>query len=341
MPFVAYAEPSGRKLHFRSSLGERASAGDEYFFLSKFAASPEEIIKIPFVADAAMTVAALDDAPTGICGVKESVFPESTDKETYMRGAEEIIRRLNLRGGKTVYSRVICGDDPGVDWVTFAKAYFEALPLTYRFIYYTPETGAWIVATPELLFHYSRTSRTAFSMALAGTRKADAGADWDEKNKEEHGIVSRYVADVMNQQGLSPEVCGPVELSFGPVEHLCTSFTVHGVELSDDKVFDVISSLSPTPALAGYPLQEALDDIRQIETHPRDCYGGFIGLCTEADILAVVNLRCLRFSGSKYCLYAGGGLMPGSVAAMEWEETEAKTSVASNILKQIHDNDNK
>lgn len=336
VPFVAYADPSERKLHFRSSLGKSYSEGDEYFFVGKFAASQSELIRIPFVADAAMTVSALEDTPTALCGVGEPVMPESTDKDSYLENVALLISELRQRGGKTVISRVICGNVPGVEWLDFAKSYFEALPMTYRFIYYTPSTGAWIVATPELLFHYNRVSATAFSMALAGTRPhTDAAASWDAKNKHEHEIVSKFVADSLDQNGIIAEISGPVSLNFGEIEHLCTTFTAHNQHLTDQKVFDTIETLNPTPALAGYPLVNSLADISRFESHKRECYGGVIGLSTDTDILAVVNLRSLRFKGSEYCIYAGGGIMPDSDPVSEWNETEAKAAVACSIISKL------
>lgn len=342
VPFVAYADPSEKKLHFRSSLGQSWRQGDEYFFIGKFAASTDSLIRIPFIADAEMTVEALEDTPTGLCNVSEPPMPVTTDMATYLEKVEMLIEELRRRGGKTVISRVICGSDPGVEWIDFAKAYFEALPMTYRFLYYTPDTGAWIVATPELLFHYNRISSTAFSMALAGTRRhTDIPSAWDAKNQCEHEIVSTFIADKLEMCGISPEVSGPVSLSFGEIEHLCTTFMSHGTKLTDEQVFAAIDALNPTPALAGYPLEKSLEDISRIESHDRGCYGGIIGLCTDTDILAVVNLRSLRFRGSEYCIFAGGGIMPDSIPENEWDETTAKSAVARSLLSKMSISDEK
>lgn len=336
VPFVAFAEPSEKKLHFRSSLGQKYEECDEYFFAGRFASPSSEMVRIPFLADGAMTVEALEDAPTGLCDISETEMPAPTDHGEYIRSVGELVETLKARGGKTVISRTFCGELSDSEWLEFAKEYFDALPMTYRFIFYTPETGAWIVATPELLFHYNRNSKTAFSMALAGTRKtADDASEWDDKNKEEHAIVSRFIAEKLEEEGVKPEIIGPVSLKFGEIEHLCTTFSTHNVSLDDDGIFRIIDSLNPTPALAGYPLADALSHIIRYEKHDRDCYGGVIGMNTATDVLAVVNLRSLRFSGSRYCLYAGGGIMPGSDPQAEWEETEAKTAPARNIISRL------
>ena len=76
------------------------------------------------MADAAMTVSALEDTPTALCGVGEPAMPESTDKDNYLRNVAQLISELRQRGGKTVISRVVCGHVQGMEWLDFAKYYF-------------------------------------------------------------------------------------------------------------------------------------------------------------------------------------------------------------------------
>lgn len=335
LSFVAYAMPCERRLTFRSSLGETDTIDTDYFFVNNFAEPLANIVKIPFVADELLTVEALEERPTDICKSPAPELPANTTYADYVTMVDKVIADLQENGGKAVISRTVCDDVRGVDWIEFAREYFAKLPLAYRFIYYTPTTGAWIVATPELLFSYDSTTSTAHTMALAGTRKCAGNHPWDSKNIAEQAIVSDFITEVLSALGPAPRVTGPRTSTFGEIEHLCSSFDIFNVKLSEEEVFKYIDALNPTPAVAGYPRDKALEIIKSNELHKRACYSGYIGLKTDESITAVVNLRCLTFKGSHYCIYAGGGIMPQSIADNEWKETEAKSACARSIIKKL------
>ncbi len=333
--FVAYALPSQRRLTFRSSLGETDTTDTDFFFVNNFARPLGEMVKIPFVADEILTVEALEERPTDICKTQAPELPTGTTHSDYIDMVGKVISTLQENGGKAVISRTICGDARGIDWIEFAREYFAKLSSAYRFIYYTPSTGAWIVATPELLFSYDNVAATAHTMALAGTRRCAGNHPWDSKNIDEQAIVSEFISDTLCALGPSPCVTGPRTSTFGEIEHLCSSFDIFNVKLTDDEVFKYIDALNPTPAVAGYPRDKALEIIKASEPHTRGCYSGYIGLKTDETITAVANLRCLTFKGSHYCIYAGGGIMPQSNPDDEWKETNAKSACARSIIEQL------
>ncbi len=334
--FVAYANPSERRLKFQSSLGETDCDDCDYFFVNTFASPLESLVKIPFLADEQMTIAALDQRPTDICRTPSPSLPSPTCHRQYIESVDNVIAHLKEKGGKTVISRTICGSIPGIDWIEFARQYFSELPLTYRFIYYTPATGAWIVATPELLFSHNRSSATSHTVALAGTRVCSADdKPWDDKNLKEQKIVSDYISECLESNGLNFSKTGPHSSKFGNIEHLCTSFDIFDTVLSAEKCFRITDSLSPTPAVSGYPVDVALKEIREAEKHHRGCYSGYLGFATSNNFMSVVNLRCLQFSGYDYCIYAGGGIMPDSDSSREWLETESKTEKARLVLERF------
>lgn len=335
VPFVAYAMPNEKRLRFRSSLGESDCEDCDCFFISTFASRSDDLVKIPFLADEMITLEALLERPTDICREAGPALPAATRREDYEAAVSSVIEKLKARGGKTVISRTICGRIPGIDWVEFAHLYFKELPMTYRFIYFTPRTGAWIVATPELLFSYNKATKTSHTVALAGTRMCAGDTPWDEKNRTEQKIVSDYVERSLTACGLKPEITGPGNSVFGEIEHLCSSFDMFNQPIDSSRCFDIADRLNPTPAVAGYPVDKALAEIAEAERHDRGCYGGYIGIEDGDSFTAVVNLRCLQFKGYDYCLYAGGGIMPDSDVQREWLETEAKSAKARKILDQF------
>jgi isochorismate synthase len=66
---------------------------------------------------------------------------------------------------------------------------------------------------------------------------------------------------------------------------------------------------------------------------PRGLYSGLVGWVDAAgDGDWVVALRCATLSGRRARLYAGAGIVEGSVPALEVAETEAKFSALLTAL---------
>jgi isochorismate synthase EntC len=86
-----------------------------------------------------------------------------------------------------------------------------------------------------------------------------------------------------------------------------------------------VHCLHPTPAVGGVPQNEALDFIFEQEHVERGWYAAPFGWCTAAgDGHFVVALRSALIAHNKVHLYAGAGIVAGSVAEAEYEETELK-----------------
>ena len=64
--------------------------------------------------------------------------------------------------------------------------------------------------------------------------------------------------------------------------------------------------------------------IRNQEQHNRTYYAGFLGWTSPMGCAYYVNLRCAHWAKNGVVLYAGGGIVEGSVPEDEWLETEAK-----------------
>lgn len=263
----------------------------------------------------------------------------STTFESYRVKIAKIISLLNNIDGKIVLSRSICGKAIVLDWGQIALEYFDKFPATFRYIYYTKQTGCWIGASPEIIFKHKKTENAFETMSLAGTRKISSNRDktWDKKNTEEHNYVTHYIVDILGNLGLTPTVHQSENISFGTIEHLCNRITS---TLNDKQPIDVITALSPTPALAGYPVDFAIDNINLLEEHPRYCYGGYVAIEDNDNFNAYVNLRCVHFNSENYCLYSGGGITIDSNVNEEWNETESKSNVLTQILTQSQANGN-
>ena len=88
---------------------------------------------------------------------------------------------------------------------------------------------------------------------------------------------------------------------------------------------DVIAALHPTPAVGGTPADRALAWITRQEPAPRGWYGAPLGwIDARGDAEVLVALRCGVIQGARAWLYAGCGVVAGSQAASEWDETTLK-----------------
>lgn len=196
-------------------------------------------------------------------------------------------------------------------------------PGSFVALWHTPQTGSWLVATPEPLLENSH--RCFRTVALAGTIPYVENAEpaWNGKNRQEQQIVAHFVRENLDAVCQNVEQSETYTLTTGNLQHLCTDFTF-GVESSSD-VLRLLQCLHPTPAVCGLPRTWAMRHIQQVESAPRNYYAGFSGpLALEGETSLYVSLRCMNFTPQVATLYAGGGIMPESVEDEEWIETERK-----------------
>lgn len=249
--------------------------------------------------------------------------------DAYCQCLDELISRLKVRGGKTVYSRTsqrAGGRNP----LEAYKALMGLEQPSLRIMWYHPQSGLWLASTPEILLDVDLTTRRFRTMALAGTRPAGCENAWDEKNREEQQIVVDTICSDLHALGLSPEVSPCFTLASGVVEHRCT--IIEG-SLGDVNPQRVASTLSPTPALGGFPRRDAIADIQQLELNPRECYGGYVAIADARRWRAYVILRCARIDcEGNYRLFGGGGITSQSIPESEWLESEAKMGIIAQCL---------
>jgi isochorismate synthase len=262
----------------------------------------------------------------------EPICTKSTTYVSYIRAVEAIVAQCHNRHNKTVYSRVICGQiSNNNSWNKIARQLFESHPATLRFAFSAKATGAWLGATPELLLDLDKATGQLRTMAFAGTRQSGSNEPWDDKNITENRFVINYIAAQLQQLGIEATIAPLTTVTYGNVEHLCANITA---QADANRLPDIIDALNPTPALCGYPKADAVANIATFEQHQRGCYGGIIGIDTPERYRAFVNLRSLRFDGTRYCIYGGGGITEQSIPADEYAETTAKTQLLSTLCQQ-------
>lgn len=206
------------------------------------------------------------------------------------------------------------------------------------FYYSIPEFGTWFGATPEILLTCS--GHSISSMSLAGTRIIGTHQmEWDKKNIIEQRIVTDEIVSVFNQFGLIPRIDGPFSKQAGNVEHICSHiYTITPDTFTFQDILHLTKTLSPTPALCGFPRDMASEYIRGHELSYRECYGGFLGIhdFDRQNIKLYVNLRSGRYNpiDEKVKAYVGGGITPLSNPSEEVAETSRKLQWLTGYTRQ-------
>ena len=330
IPFFVLRDYNHKKVLFSaapSALDENMPEPSRGFFINSFATPHSQNIWIPFELSVA-DVLARRKSLRGYEGPDIVPWKKSTDHDTYINKVSALINRLKTTPDeKTVIS---CVDsifspewplDSAIDWM------FSISREICTFAFYHPKTGFWLGATPELLLHHDIKKDFYLSYSLAGTQHDD-DTEWSEKNTHEHDIVTRYICDVFDRFGIA-HLTQPDDAPFGGFHHKLTKIAGFGASGS---FFDILDALSPTPALCGFPKEQALKDISEIEEHPRRCYGGYIGIRDSNSETAYVTIRCAQNLGSYYTVYGGGGIIGMSDAGEEWDEAMMKIDTVANLM---------
>uniref|UniRef100_A0A9I9E777 Chorismate-utilising enzyme C-terminal domain-containing protein n=1 Tax=Cucumis melo TaxID=3656 RepID=A0A9I9E777_CUCME len=100
------------------------------------------------------------------------------------------------------------------------------------------------------------------------------------------------------------------------------------------KKFEILSMLHPTPAVCGWPTEEARDFIAETEVFDRGMYAGPVGWFGGGESEFAVGIRsALVKRGLGALIYAGTGIVKGSNPSSEWDELELKISQISRSLE--------
>lgn len=195
----------------------------------------------------------------------------------------------------------------------------------------------FVGATPELLIR--RSGREVCSEPLAGTaprsgdpltdRKMEEQLFSSEKERAEHDAVVTAIAS-----GLAPLTSllevppEPEIIELRNVSHLRTRIRgelARGDDGSFPSVLEALALIHPTPAVAGSPVETALEYLAKEEELDRGPYAGPVGFVrADGDGEFHLGIRCARVDGSRARLYAGVGIVSDSDPLMELRETQLK-----------------
>jgi len=119
----------------------------------------------------------------------------------------------------------------------------------------------------------------------------------------------------------------------GNLVHLRTDFSM-ALEQINGHLWELVSALHPTPAVAGQPKEDAIHFIKELEPHDRMYYTGYLGpVSFDREINLFVNLRCMKIDPAGISLFAGGGITLDSDPSDEWDETRWKAESLLKIMR--------
>ncbi|MEC1720588.1 isochorismate synthase [Schinkia azotoformans] len=190
----------------------------------------------------------------------------------------------------------------------------------------------FIGASPERLI--KKEGEEAFTTCLAGSIARGNSEEeddhlgnellQDQKNLHEHEVVVRAIRSAFEQgcdRVIVPE--NPTLYKVRDIQHLYTP--IIGKVKNTVSLLTLVEKLHPTPALGGYPREEALRKIREIEHLDRGLYAGPIGwLDSNGDGEFAVGIRSGLLQGKEASLFAGCGIVGNSDSIEEYKETQMK-----------------
>lgn len=210
------------------------------------------------------------------------------------------------------------------------NTYFESLIN----IWYDPQYGLWIGATPELLFYINHSE--LLSIALAGTRLINDHKyyPWNFKELKEHYIVVNYIVNILNRYFGKLYLESTQILKTGFIKHLKT--LIKFSFFKEPPIYqELLALLHPTPAVCGIPKDIAYNFIINHENYNRSFYTGYIGIINNNISEFYVNLRCANILDKLIVSYAGCGITNYSNPKDELLESKLKMQ---NILANINFN---
>lgn len=185
--------------------------------------------------------------------------------------------------------------------------------------------------TPEQLMEVK--DDVLSTKAVAGTIKRTHRDDIDKANidaflndkknlNEHHFVVKSILNDIKPYVEQIKFNKKPQILTNDHLYHLYTKIEGH---LIQNSYIGLLDNLHPTPALGGYPKEEAISYIENNEFGTRGLYGAPVGYIDMYDNCEfVVAIRSMLIKKNQATLFAGCGIVQNSDADSEVEETAVK-----------------
>ncbi len=191
--------------------------------------------------------------------------------------------------------------------------------------------SVFLGASPEILVELK--NKTLRTEAIAGSRKRGISSEEDkqladelfksDKERLEHNSVVDFLVSNLNNTTANVQYDNiPTIKKLASIQHLSTEITA--TLQNDSSFFSIVDKIFPTPAVCGYPKDNAMEFISKLEDFDRGLYAGLIGWISPSSAKLIVAIRSALIKKNTIFVYAGCGIVEGSDPESEFAETETK-----------------
>lgn len=334
MPFVAFKKPNSSELqaYFQNnnSLQQTIDFTEAGFVFSSF----DGLQNIVFTIENSELIQEKFESKVSENSivVKTSLNPSDTQKHI------QLVNKAVAEIKNTSISKIVVSRKEIIETDLSILSFFDKLlhfnSDAFAYIWYHPKIGIWSGAFSEQLLKIKNYYLS--TMSVAGTQIITEQQEllWQSKEIEEQQIVTSFIADTLKNELEYITISEPKTIIARHIAHLKTD--ISGQLKASYKLDNIIKSLHPTPAVCGFPKNEAMNFILQNENYNREFYAGFLGEMnvgrTNAETNLFVNLRCLKINTKSVEVFVGGGITKNSIPELEWEETVQKSQAIRALL---------
>jgi menaquinone-specific isochorismate synthase len=226
-----------------------------------------------------------------------------------------------------------------LNWDSLLQKLYERFPDCYLF-FIKKNSAIFFGSSPEMFLKVSNQSAEVESVAGSAARGKKSESDYElekflktsEKNHQEHLFVSDFITSILIKYSNNVRVIEEKQIrKLDNIQHLITRISA---ELnSKEKIFELIDSLFPTPAVCGVPKEKALNSIRKFEAHDRGLYSGLVGLFDlESNCELAVSIRSALVKDNQVTAFAGAGLVKNFDPQEEFQETNLKLNTILSLF---------
>ncbi|NNF29700.1 MAG: isochorismate synthase [Gemmatimonadetes bacterium] len=267
----------------------------------------------------------------------------ATDRPSWENAVEASLAAIREGAiSKAVLARTVDVEtEARIDPVDVVGHLWEANRGSHVFLFEPSPGSALVGAAPETVatlrdgvFHATavagsiRRGDTPREQAELAARLLASDKDRAEQRIALDDMIAR-LETVAHQIRCDPQ---PHVLTLARIQHLETE--IRASVPTDVGVLDLLRLLHPTPAVCGLPRDAALDFLAREEPFERGWYAGPVGwFDADGNGVFAPALRTAVSTGSGWRLFAGAGIVEGSVPALEWEETAIKFQPVLDALR--------
>jgi len=332
LPFVVYRKPKQSEVHaiFQN---DKSLHNVSKFTESGFVFAPFDSKSSPILI--------LKDESLSIQFTEQNRHATSTNlnessdvgRDSYINLLRSTIKEIESGTFRKVVLSRFLNIENQIDPITIFKRILSTYNNAFCYLWFHPEVGFWMGATPEILLQI--TDQHLTTMSLAGTTQYVAGEkpNWGDKELEEQALVTDFIIMALDGRVENLQQSELETTRAGDLLHLRTRITG---ELKSDNLEGIIEALHPTPAVCGFPRNETQQFILDNEGYDRQFYAGYLGELNfgpEKSTTLYVNLRCMQRLSDTMKVYVGGGVTKDSDAEKEWQETVNKSQTMLRVIQ--------